>query len=763
MTVPRESPEVVTLWRLANDIREQDFDSWVESLPPKMATLGKVGNSVTRQHERWSRLFGETDKQAVGLVKEFRWRWLNDEEPKQARPQGPWEPKDPEWTRARDIIVAKLFESGNVEWAPEGEDSDAGRGQWIHTLFCVEKKGKPFEEGRPILNVKGMNKFIVSETFKMEGISTIKELVRRGNKQSTFDLTESFHQIGVIRPYRRFLRFWAWDKERRRWRLAQYLVLTMGHTNSPRVLTRVMRAPFGLARELGITCSRFVDDAWISERTTRRTMVSTIFIVELLIFLGWHFNLKKSELQPTSKKIYLGFEIDLSWEVFSIFYPADKVDKVWSSCVATLALWRYPRFGPPDARFVSKTIGQLMACSEAIHGIRLHMAGLIEALGSAISLRGCYDDPCPGTEAAMNDLEHWIEHLADWNGKGLWREKEPSILIQTDACGHGWGSTTVPSMNGKVTERMIQGSFNEDERLWHINAKEVTGAAEGALDTMTYFDLWSEELLIETDNTVTESYVNKMGGRKVLLTCLLWPMFREAYRRGCTITARHLPGVKNLTADWTSREFGDLIEARLRRRIYCMVVSRTRGGDPTVDLFADDSNHRCRCFISRRWTPGSQAITADAENTDWAALPQGRLYAFPPMARIPHALRRVEESGRQVLAILPAWPTAVWWPTMLRLLEETPLIIDRSEGAVTTPWNEENKVCLILPWCLIAVNLSGAGSDVAALQRARSIRSSLTGKTAADITMRAGRSGRPSRAAEACFSMLLRTLTSRTF
>jgi hypothetical protein len=759
-----ESPVLVSLEATAEaaSLSGEAYNRWRASLAAKIEALGPTGGSVNRQHSRWSEMFKDSDSQAVDLVKGFRWRWVDDSAPTQRAPMGPWRPAGPraaEWETAREAIVAKLFERSMVEWVPESELSDPA--QWIHTLFCVEKKEKPLTEGRPILNVKIMNKFIQGEKFKMEGISTIKNLVRPGGWQMTFDLTESFHQISVTRPFRRFLRFWAWCDTQKKWRLAQYMVLTMGHTKSPRTLTRLMRAPFGQARRRGVICSRFVDDGWVMDVSIVRARWGMVFLVELLIFLGWQFNLKKTELEPEMLKIYLGFVLDL--ESFTISYPEDKVAKVLATCKALLAIWKWTPTSPPDARFVSRALGQLMACSEAIYGIRLHLAGLIEALGASLRARSCYADPCPGSEAAMNDLEHWIEHLADWNGKGLWKSKEPSVIIQTDASGYGWGSTTVPDLEGKVCRRRIQGKFADDERNEHINTKEVIGARTGALDTMIHFDLWDEDILIEVDNTVAMSYINKMGGRKFALTALLWPLFAEAARRRNTVTSRHLKGVLNVTADWASREFAQLLEAQLARWIWQTVMSTLSSTPPSVDCFATEENRQTRCFVSRRCLLGTAPLTVDALNTNWERLPAGVLYAFPPLMLVAEMLRKVEESARRTIAIVPAWPTAPWWPIMLRLLDQAPVIIDRQEGVVTTPWNSAHAIELILPWCLLGVSLSPTTSAVEALTRAASLASSITGSTTARITIVAGRSGKPSAAAEACHSTLRQSLTSLTF
>ena len=58
-------------------------------------------------------------------------------------------------------------------------------------LFLVPKK----DGGqRPVINLKALNRFVLKENFKMEGIHTVKDLLRQGDWLAKVDLKDSFFQ-----------------------------------------------------------------------------------------------------------------------------------------------------------------------------------------------------------------------------------------------------------------------------------------------------------------------------------------------------------------------------------------------------------------------------------------------------------------------------------------------------------------------------------------------------------------------------------------
>ena len=80
-------------------------------------------------------------------------------------------------------------------------------------------------------------------------------------------------------------------------------------------------------------------------------------------------------------------------------------------------------------------------------------------------------------------------------------------------------------------------------------------------------------------------------------------------------------------------------------------------------------------FIS--WGPDPEAIEVDAFTVDWSRWIN--VYAFPPFSQIQKAICKLGEDLADSLFILQNWPTAVWYPQMMRLLTRRPILIPKGK------------------------------------------------------------------------------------
>ncbi|KAK7114175.1 hypothetical protein V1264_000280 [Littorina saxatilis] len=52
-------------------------------------------------------------------------------------------------------------------------------------------------------------------------------------------------------------------------------------------------------------------------------------------------------------------------------------------------------------------------------------------------------------------------------------------------------------------------------------------------------------------------------------------------------------------------------------------------------------------------------------------------YAFPPFSLIQRVLVKLEKDNAEGVVIVPDWPTATWYPQLLRLLVRKPLLLPK--------------------------------------------------------------------------------------
>ena len=91
-----------------------------------------------------------------------------------------------------------------------------------------------------------------------------------------------------------------------------------------------------------------------------------------------------------------------------------------------------------------------------------------------------------------------------------------------------------------------------------------------------------------------------------------------------------------------------------------------------MDLFATRLNAKCDQYIS--WHPDPGALATDAFSFSWSDC---FYYAFSPFSLIPRVLAKVRQDQACILLIAPVWTTQVWFPTVLSLLLERPLLLPK--------------------------------------------------------------------------------------
>ena len=104
-----------------------------------------------------------------------------------------------------------------------------------------------------------------------------------------------------------------------------------------------------------------------------------------------------------------------------------------------------------------------------------------------------------------------------------------------------------------------------------------------------------------------------------------------------------------------------------------------------VDLFATSENRQCSIFFSPFRDP--LAAVTDAFLQSWDVL---QAYAFPPLSVIPRVLAKLREScGTELTLVAPYWPQRSWFPDLLHLLLEPPVVFPERPDLLRLPRSRE--------------------------------------------------------------------------
>ena len=444
--------------------------------------------------------------------------------------------------------ILTLLSKGAIAKVPL---TQAGGGFFL-TMFLVPKEGNY----RPVINLRSLNRFLRVSHFKMEGMHIVRDLE---DWMTWLDLKDAYLAIPIHSHHQKYLRF--------KWRGVsyQFKVRPFGLATAPRVFTKILRPVITLLRGMGIRCVIYLDDILLMSQCREEAQQHTWTTVDLLESLGFIVNFKKSVLEPTQELTFLGFILNSRKRELKL--PQEKVTLIKKEARSLLA-WR--EVSPRDlARF----IGKLSAAILALYPAPLHYRSLQQLKHRALRALN-YDQLIEISTPARTDLQWWVDHIDQWNGRPT-LQLSPSLVIETDASKLGWGAFC----EGQITG----GCWSREESALHINALELIVGTFGVQSFCKNTQVVS--VLVKSDNTTVVSHINRMGGMKSpLLVHLVKELWQWCLQRGIQLRAEHLPGKKNLMADFLSRHLRDRSDWILNREMFSMINQRL--GPLDLDLFA---------------------------------------------------------------------------------------------------------------------------------------------------------------------------------
>lgn len=557
---------------------------------------------------------------------------------------------------------------------------------FVNRIFPVKKKDGGT---RPVIDCRDLNLAIPKVKFKMESLANVKHMLRRKDFMAKIDIKDAYFHLMIHPDFRKFLRFY-WDGHP-----YEFRALPFGVTSAPRVFTKVMRPVIGLLRSRGIRCMIYLDDLLIMANTRDLCIQHLHDALTLLIKLGFKINWRKSMLIPSQVVQFLGLTIDSHAMMFRV--PKDKVANVLES----LTLLTRPFARWITQRQLAHVIGKLMALEAAVLPIRLRTRDLLRNLNTHKGDN--WNQRIPIWQSARTEAQWWLSHLHEWNGRALVLPT-PTVTITTDASESGWGAV----FKNKHGQQETYGFWSLLQRSYGNNVRELLAGGFGLL---SYSDLIKgESVLLEMDNTTAVAYVNHMGGRRDFLSLIAEDLWQWCIGQQTIVIARHLAGVLNTTADRLSRKVTDRTDWKLNPVLFEAI--QQLWGPFTVDLFATALNTQLPRFVSWRAQPG--AWRTDALSFSWAGL--GIAWANPPFILIGRILTKVRREQATLAIVLPFWPTQAWWPLLLPLLADRPVVLPQRSD-LYLPGNLGNEQHRDVPnWNSIVAFISGNKQRTAAFQ-----------------------------------------------
>ena len=170
------------------------------------------------------------------------------------------------------------------------------------------------------------------------------------------------------------------------------------------------------------------------------------------------------------------------------------------------------------------------------------------------------------------------------------------------------------------------------------------------------------------------------------------------------LTADYLPGKENVVADQESRVLKDASDWKLNPQIFRRISKKW--GPFSIDLFAARHNKQVPTYFG--WRPDPEAAAVNAMVQEWSALTP---YAFPPFVLIGRTLLKMnQDQVSDGCLIVPLWRAQPWFPLLLEMTTDFPVVIPMQEDTLMNPDHEPRPLNVSNHLQLVAWRVSGVPS-----------------------------------------------------
>jgi len=521
-----------------------------------------------------------------------------------------------------------------------------------HPIFTLPKPHT--NEMRFVLDCRFTNNFSEPEKFKVDSIRFVRSTVLKGDFLTKLDLKSAFFHVPLHPRQRRTLCF--------NWRGVTYnfLVLPFGWNESPVQFDKVISFVTRILRNKGIRLCHYIDDFLIAASSLAQATQHTNLALEIFTSLGWAINSEKSILNPCQVIDYIGYRIDTRRSAISL--PKERERNFLKTAKRVMSS---NKSGHLTARLLASWIGQLASICDVFSqaDFRRHSATwllnkTLASTGASWKSIVCLD------QRALSDIAWWISPQAKGYLTAPLKIPPVDVTQISDSSASGWAAHLVKN---NLTVAKTFGHWNLMEGNRSSNQSELHGIVNG------YFALSAKSpnlhhVMFLSDNTTAGKYASRGGGKKPTLSLIAEPMIRHALSNKIHLSFTHIKGEDNPT-DADSRRARRLCDFALPLDCFATIVRNW--GRPSIDLFATRLSTKCAKFVSLMPDPKSWMGRHNALSLDWANLPDGVPYAFPPFSLLHRVIYKILESRRRIILVAPDWPGHRSLPLILPICVST--------------------------------------------------------------------------------------------
>ena len=383
---------------------------------------------------------------------------------------------------------------------------------------------------------QGLNSYVKNiNHFQFQSIDDAIKLLRPGYFMAKIDLHHAYRSV-PIHPHNYHGTGLKWKFKGNKVKFTYFVDtrLPFGGRRSPEIFHRLTQAVKRIMSRKGYNAIVvYLDDFLIIGESREACQAAFDALLALLQNLGFSISWRKV-VPPTQRLVFLGIFLDTV--ECSMTLPADKLNALHSY------LLEFSLHRRASKRQLQVLAGKLNWACRIVYGGRTFLRRIIDQICLLKSPRAKYKL----SVEFFADLHWWISFLRIFNGKCAFLNNVPTADVQTDACNFGAGGF----FQGDWYYHSFVCDKPEVANL-HINFKEVLAIYFAAKH---WAPSWSgQHIVIHSDNTTAVSILNKGSCKNKVVMGFLRELFWLSAIYNFRITAKHIPGLKNVIADAISR------------------------------------------------------------------------------------------------------------------------------------------------------------------------------------------------------------------
>ena len=628
----------------------------------------------------WEKL--TTDRFILDTLNGLKLDFVDGEVPQQKRLPHPIHMNNQEMTFI-DKKIVQMLENKTIRKMYKYDN----RPGWVSNIFLRPKKDRGY---RMILNLKPLNKKLQYIHFKMDTMNDVIRMISPQMVMASIDLTEAYFHLPIFEDHIPFMRF-EWKGV-----MYEYCALPNGLCSGPRIFTKMTKAIMKHLRKKLIRILIYIDDTFLCATSKKELRKNIQITLDVFRECGFTININKSNITPTKELEFLGFILNTASYTISLGRP--KRQKIYNLCRKVTIQKKI------KMRTLAKLIGNFVSTFPASEQAQLHYRHLerykiimLHKFNQNWEMRIRLPLIC------MKEIRWWLHNIFSDKFERNLNNSKPSVTLNTDSSGFSWGS----DLNDG--SKQAQGLFTPAQKKHSINTKELM-AIFYAIKSFRH-ELTAKHVQVLTDNTTALSCILKKGSQHEFRDILTRKIFHIVHKNDMQISVGFVPGKANKNADRSSRLFNRMTEWSLSQKSMQLIHKYY---DFNIDLFASYLNKKHTHFVS--WKHDPDASYVNAFFIDWS---QFQPFIFSPFSVIHRVLRKIlQDDVAKAICIFPYFPTAVWFPQMMKTCIENPLLLPRwVTKQLKLPWDPDSRHPLASKMRLLLVVLSAHYSDKEVCQK----------------------------------------------